>query len=294
MTRGTRSRIALIVEYDGTEYRGFQAQSRGPTIQGELEQALQALSGKYVKTHGAGRTDGGAHAWGQVVAFTTDAGYPPGTYPRALNAALPPDIRVRGASAVGLDFDPRRHARRRLYRYLVLNQSEPSALWGRFAHHVRSELDLLAMNRAAEAFRGVRDYRAFCGASMSPRRDTVREVFGVQVWRKGSIVGVDMIANAFLPQQARRIAGTLLRVGQGRVSESIVPTLLDGTRRVPGGPALPSHGLYLMYVVYPEGILDISGPRGLQERGGPWPVLESSGQGDCHGNKRETDPHIRS
>ena len=279
MTRGTRSRIALIVEYDGTGYRGFQTQSRGPTVKGELEQALQALLGKYVKTNGAGRIDGGAHAWGQVVAFTTDAGYPPEMYPRALNVTLPPDIRVTGASVVDLEFDPRRHARRRLYRYLVLNRSEPSAIWGRFAYHVRSALDLPAMNRAAEVFRGVRDYRAFCGASISARRDTVREVFGVQVWRKGTIVGVDMTANAFLPQQARRIAGTLLRVGQGRVSESIVPTLLDGTRRMTGGLALPSHGLYLMYVVYPEGILDISGPRGLQERGGPWPVLEGSGQG---------------
>lgn len=279
MTPETRSRIALIVEYDGTGYRGFQAQATGPTVQGELEQALQALLGKYVKTHGAGRTDRGAHAWGQVVAFTADAGYPPGMYPRALNVALPPDIRVTAAAAVGLDFDPRRHARRRLYRYLVLNQPEPSALWGRFAHHVRSELDVPAMGRAAGAFRGVRDYRAFCGASVSTRRDTVREVFGVQVWRKGPIVGVDMTANAFLPQQARRIAGALLRVGQGRISLSIVPALLDGTRRMSGGSALPAHGLYLMHVVYPEGILDISGPRGLQERGGPWPGLEGPGQG---------------
>ena len=136
------------------------------------------------------------------------------------------------------------------------------------------------MARAAEAFRGVRDYRAFCGASRSAPRDTVREVFGVEVWRQGPIVTVDMTANAFLPQQARRIAGTLVRVGQGRVSESTVSALLDGTAEVSGGPALPAHGLYLMHVVYPEGILDISGPSGLQERGGPGPGLLSPGQGE--------------
>lgn len=267
----TRRRIALVVEYDGTGYRGFQRQSKGPTVQGELEQALQTLLGGYVKTNGAGRTDGGAHAQGQVVAFDTDAARPASVFPRALNAVLPSGIRVAAAAEVGLDFDPRRHARRRVYRYLVLNREQPSALWGRFAHHVWSPLDLGAMSRAAEAFRGVRDYRAFCGASRLKGRDTVREVFRVRVWREGPLVGVDMTANAFLPQQARRIAGTLVRVGRGRLPEDIVPALLKGTAEVGGGPALPAHGLCLVYVVYPEGVLDISGPRGLQERGGPWP-----------------------
>lgn len=279
MTPGARRRIALVVEYEGTAYRGFQTQSKGPTVQGELERALQELLGGYVKTNGAGRTDGGAHAWGQVVAFTTDASYSAQVYPRAVNVALPSDIRVTAAAEVDLGFDPRRQARRRLYRYLVLNQPAPSALWGRFAHHVRSPLDVAAMGRASEAFRGVRDYHAFCGALRSTRRDTVREVFDVQVRRQGPMVTIDMTANAFLPQQARRMAGTLVRIGQGRVSESAVPALLDGTAEVSGGPALPAHGLYLMYVVYPEGILDISGPRGLQERGGPWPGLLSPGQG---------------
>lgn len=280
MTLGTRSRIALIVEYDGTGYRGFQTQSKGPTVQGELERALQELLGEHVKTHGAGRTDRGAHAWGQVVAFTAQAGLPAATYTRALNAALPQDIRVVAAAAVGLDFDPRRHARQRLYRYLVLNQPEPSALLGRFAHHVRADLDLAEMASAAKAFRGVRDYRAFCGASSLKRRDTVREVFSVKVWRRGPVIAVDMTGNAFLPQQARRIAGTLVRVGQGRVSGASVPALLDGTAEVSGGPALPAHGLYLMHVVYPEGVLDISGPQRLRERGDPWPGLLGPGQGE--------------
>lgn len=276
----TRRRIALIVEYDGTGYRGFQTQSKGPTVQGELEQALQRLMDGYVKTHGAGRTDGGAHAWGQVVAFDTDAAYPTAMYPQALNDALPADIRVAAAAEVDLGFDPRRHARRRLYRYLVLNQPAQSALWVRFAFHVRAPLDTAAMARAAEAFRGVRDYRAFCGASRLTRRDTVREVFDVRVWRQGPLVGVDMTANAFLPQQARRIAGTLVRVGRGKLPESAISALLDGTAEASGGPALPARGLYLVYVVYPEGVLDISGPTGLRERGGPWPGAEAAGEGE--------------
>ena len=106
-------RIALVVEYDGTRYRGFQVQSKGMTVQGTLEDALQSILGKYVKTQGAGRTDAGAHAYGQVVAFNTESEYTEQVYLRALNASLPQDIRVLKATQVGTEFDPRRNAERR-------------------------------------------------------------------------------------------------------------------------------------------------------------------------------------
>jgi tRNA pseudouridine38-40 synthase len=255
-------RLALVVEYDGTRYRGFQAQSKGITVQGTLDETLQGLLGKYVKTQGAGRTDAGAHAHGQVVAFNTEAEYTEDVYLRALNASLPLDIRVRGAAQVSPEFDPRRHAQSRLYRYLVLNQPVASALWARYAHHVPVPLDVDAMQRAAQALVGTRDYRIFCGASRFNGRDTVRTMFRVSVWRSGALVGVDMEANAFLPQQARRIAGTLTRVGRGKLDEAEVGALLDGTSSESSGPTLSAHGLYLMQVLYKDGILDISGPAG--------------------------------
>lgn len=255
-------RMALVVEYDGTRYRGFQVQSKGATVQGTLEDALQGLLGKYVKTQGAGRTDAGAHAHGQVVAFNTTADHTQQVYLRALNAALPQDIRVLRVAKVSADFDPRRHAQRRLYRYLVLNQPVASALWARYAHHVPAPLDVESMHRAGQALLGTHDYRIFCGASRFNGRDTVRTMFRVSVWRNGALVGVDMEANAFLPQQARRIAGTLTRVGRGKLDEAEVGALLDGTSSGSSGPTLPAHGLYLMQVDYPEGILDISGPTG--------------------------------
>ena len=255
-------RVALVVEYDGTRYRGFQVQSKGVTVQGTLEEALQGLLGKYVKTQGAGRTDAGAHAHGQVVAFNSDAEHTEQVYLRALNASLPQDIRVLQALEVSTEFDPRRHAQSRLYRYLVLNQPVASALWARYAHHVPAPLDIDAMHRAAQALVGTRDYRVFCGASRFNGRDTVRTMFGVNVWRSGALVGVDMEANAFLPQQARRIAGTLARVGRGTLAEAEVGALLDGTSSGSSGPTLPAHGLYLVQVVYNEGILDIKGPAG--------------------------------
>jgi tRNA pseudouridine38-40 synthase len=255
-------RLALVVEYDGTRYRGFQVQSKGVTVQGTLDEALQGLLGKYVKTQGAGRTDAGAHAHGQIVVFNTEADYTEDVYLRALNASLPLDIRVRGAAQVSPKFDPRRHAQSRLYRYLVLNQPVASALWARYAHHVPVPLDIDAMQRAAQALVGTRDYRIFCGASRFNGRDTVRTMIRVSVWRSGALVGVDMEANAFLPQQARRIAGTLTRVGRGKLDEAEVGALLDGTSSESSGPTLPAHGLYLMQVLYKDGILDISGPTG--------------------------------
>ena len=255
-------RIALVVEYDGTRYRGFQVQSKGMTIQGNLENALQGFLGKYVKTQGAGRTDAGAHAYGQVVAFNTESEYTEQVYIRALNASLPQDIRVLNATQVGTDFDPRRNAERRLYRYLVLNQPEPSALWVRYSHHVRYPLNVEAMHRAAQGLLGTRDYRIFCGASRFSGRDTVRTMFAVRIWRSGALVVVDMEANAFLPQQARRIAGTLTRVGRGTLEGAEVGALMDGTSSEVSGPTLPAHGLYLMQVVYKDGILDSSSPTG--------------------------------
>ena len=249
-------RLALTVEYDGTRYRGFQVQSRGRTIQGTLEKVLQGFLGKYVKTQGAGRTDAGAHAYGQVVAFNTDSDHPEEVFLRALNASLPQDIRVLAVAQVGKEFDPRRHAERRLYRYLLLNQPVGSALWAQYAHHVSVTLDLEAMNRAGQWLVGTRDFLVFCGASRFSGRDTVRSMFGVNVWRSGPIVGIDMEANAFLTQQARRIAGTLTRVGIGRLKEAEIGALLDGTSGKTSGPTLPANGLYLVRVVYKDGVLD--------------------------------------
>ena len=258
MASGECSKLALLVEYEGTRYRGFQVQTKGQTIQGTLEKALQELLGKYVKTQGAGRTDAGVHAYGQVVAFNTDSDHTKEVYLRALNALLPQDIRVLGVTQVSKDFDPRRHAERRLYRYLLLNQPVGSALWARYAHHVPVFLDVEAMDRAAQWLVGTRDYRIFCGASRFSGRDTVRTMFGVNVWRSGSLVGVDMEANAFLPQQARRIAGTLTRVGKGKLKEAEIGALLGGTSKKTSGPTLPANGLYLVRVVYRDEILDTS------------------------------------
>jgi len=240
------------LEYDGTDFKGFQRQTRARTVQGELERALERLSGERTMTQGAGRTDAGAHAAGQVVAFTTGAPYTAGTFVRALNATLPLDIRVRRARDVALAFDPRRQALSRVYRYLLLAQQAPSALWRRFAHQVSAPLDVARMDEGAEALVGCHDFRAFCGRTMNRGRGTVRRMMRAGVGRRGPLVVVELEADAFLPHQVRRIAGALVRLGLGKMDVRGFLDLVDGVPGMVAAPSLPARGLILVRVNYDE------------------------------------------
>ena len=245
-------RIALVLEYDGTEYRGFQRQTRSRTIQGELERALEGLTGGVTRTQGAGRTDAGAHAKGQVAAFTTTVPYPLETLKRALNATLPFDIRVRAAREVELRFDPRRHALSRVYRYLILPRGAPSALWRRYVYQAPEGLDVALMDRAAQTLVGCHDFRAFSGRGMVRGRGSVRRMMRAEVARRGPLVAVELEADAFLPHQVRRIAGTLVRLGLGRMDIPGFRSLTQSDAPDAAGPALPARGLYLVRVKYRE------------------------------------------
>jgi len=168
-------RFRLVLEYDGTDFSGFQLQGQGErTVQGVLEAAVARLSGTFTRIHGAGRTDAGVHALGQVAHFDTEWRVPVERMERVLNAALPEDLRVREAGRVG---EPGFHARfsatSRRYRYVILNRPAPSALLGRFALHVRDPLDVGAMQRAAAELVGVHDFAAF-GQPDAPGKSTVR------------------------------------------------------------------------------------------------------------------------
>jgi|FaiFalFF_MnMetaG_3_1042247.scaffolds.fasta_scaffold00171_20 tRNA pseudouridine38-40 synthase len=243
-------RIALVLEYDGSLFAGWQVQPRARTVQGEVQKALEQVMGMPVKVYGAGRTDAGAHALGQVAAFTAPYRYPPAVVQRALNARLSPDIRVVGAYTVPLDFDPRRHALRRQYRYLVWNRREPSPFWRRFSFHYPHPLDLPAMARAATLLEGTRDFASF--AAPAGRRRTVRTVSRVAVTAKGPLLALTVEGDAFLPGQVRRMGGVLLAVGAGRLTLEGVQALLDNPRPNSAGPALPPHGLFLTRIHYPD------------------------------------------
>ncbi|GBD11424.1 tRNA pseudouridine synthase A [bacterium HR23] len=211
---------------------------------------MEALLGMPVRVQGASRTDAGAHALYQVGAFTAPRRYPLEVVRNALNAHLPPDVRVVDAYEVPLSFDPRRHATLRQYRYLVWNRPEASPFWRRFSFHCPDTLNTQAMEEVAPLLEGTKDFASFSGPA--GRRRTVRTVACVRIARKGNLLTFTLEGNAFLPGQVRRMVGTLLAVGRGKLGKAEVQALLDNPRAGTAGPALPACGLFLTRIHYPN------------------------------------------
>lgn len=248
----TLRRIALLVEYDGARYRGFQWQPDSPTIQSELELAIDKLTGEKVRVAGAGRTDSGVHARGQVAAFVTSSAFPPATLLQGLNHHLPHDISVHQASEVDLGFDPRRDALSRRYRYVIYNAATPSPLHRRNSCHVRGDLNTTAMEKAAGLLVGVHDFASFARSPEITGASTVRRVTEVSLYREGKLLILEMEGNAFLTHQVRRTAGALVEVGKDRMTIDSFRALVH--RPTPGlaGPTLSPAGLCLEEVRYPH------------------------------------------
>ncbi len=253
-------RLALIVEYEGTNYSGFQYQANAPSIQAELERAITRLTGESVRVKGAGRTDAGVHAKGQVVAFDTASGHTPETFVRAVNFYLPEDIAVKAAYRVNEGFDPRRHAVSRRYRYTIVNSQTPSPLMRRWACLIAEPLNVEAMRGAARLFEGEHDFARFSGPLARPGAShvvslwnpTVRFVFEASVSRSGEKLAFDVAGNAFLPHQVRRMAGALVELGRGRLSPGDLMSMLDGGDAETIAPSLPPQGLCLLEVRYAD------------------------------------------
>ena len=245
-------RLALVLEYDGGRHAGSQLQTHTPTIQQALETALHDLTGERLRVAFAGRTDAGVHARGQVAAFTTASRLAASTFVRGLNAHLPDQIAVRNAVEVDPDFDPRRHATSRTYRYLIYNQATRSPLWRERAWHIAQPLDEGAMAEAAALLAGEHDFAAF---SRNEGVRTVRCVSRSEIARRGNLVAIEVEANAFLRQQMRRTAGALAQVGLGKGTVAGFGRLLREAEPASAGPLAPARGLYLLRVSY--GSLDL-------------------------------------
>lgn len=245
-------RLALIVEYDGTQYVGFQVQPHQPTIQGAIEEALTAFTREQIRIRGASRTDSGAHATGQVVDFITRASYPVGNFPRALNYYLPTDIKVQAAYEVTLDFHSRKNAASRIYRYRILNRTWQSPLSRYTQHWIREKLDTDIMSQAAQHLVGVHDFRPLA-LSHPIEKSAVRRVMRWDVRREQETIVVECEASGFLKHQIRRANAILVEVGKGKWPASIVKDTLDN--KLPEGliwPSLPARGLCLMEVTYTD------------------------------------------
>lgn len=247
--------IRLTLEYDGTNYSGWQVQSGQDSIQGRIETALGRIFATPVRVRGAGRTDAGVHARGQVAAVRLPRPFASDQMRRALNAMLPPDIVVLEAAEAADDFDPRRDARLRVYEYRILNQPMPSALERRFAWVIREPLDVGAMTRAAQEFEGEHDFAAFRSAG-SDEKTTVRHVIASQWRREGDPMLVYRVeANAFLRHMVRTMVAAMVEAGHGRISSGAIDALIRSRDRALAPPPAPACGLYLVEVRY-DGALE--------------------------------------
>ncbi len=244
-------KIALVLEYEGTEYAGFQRQANACSVQAVLEQAVHSLTGAPVRVKGAGRTDAGVHAAGQVVVFETQSSLPSESFRRGLNHFLPGDISVVAAYEMPLSFDPRRHAVARVYRYTILTSGSRSALRRRFVYLDKRPLDAEAMAQAMSSLDGERDFAPFTGA-LEAGKSTVRRLYRTSVWNEGDELLVELEGNAFLPQQVRRMVGAALQVGLGKLTLAEFVLLADTGRRGAAHWVLPPEGLCLQEVKYQE------------------------------------------
>lgn len=240
----------MTVEYDGTDFAGFQLQEPGlRTVQGSLEAAIKKLSGTESRIYGAGRTDTGVHATGQVVHFDTTWLGPSDRIARALNGILPDDVTVRDAQ-IAPGFHARFDATARTYHYVILNRRAPSALLGRFSHHVRERLDTEKMQAAAVELTGTRDYATF-GRPDTPGKSTVRRIERIEIepYRKDCL-RIMVRGNAFLRQQVRSFVGTLLLAGHGKLTPLEIAALRESRDRVLCPAVAPAKGLTLVRVHY--------------------------------------------
>lgn len=246
-------RFKLTLEYDGTEYVGWQVQKNGPSLQAKLQDALARLLGERVDVAAAGRTDSGVHALGQVVAFTTARALPLKAFHMGLNGILPPDIAVVGAEQVRDDFDPRRWSLGKRYRYLISNRRTRSPLRRRTHWELFAPLQVDAMREAAGCLVGRHDFSAFRAADCQAPH-AVRELRAVTVEARGADeLAIEVEGTAFLKHMVRNIAGSLVDVGKGRREVAWMTQTLASKDRTQAGPTAPAHGLFLVEVKYGGG-----------------------------------------
>lgn len=245
----------LIIEYDGTEFHGWQSNPGVRTVQSTVADAIASMLGRPVKLSGASRTDAGVHALGQTACFSADTSIPAQGFRKGLNTALADDVAIRHCEQVGDDFDPRRMAVGKHYRYLIYNLRSRSPLNARSSWHRRGSLDVSAMRSAVPALLGEHDFSAFRSAHCSAP-SPVRTLTRIEVERvSGGLVQLDVYGNAFLQHMVRNLAGTFMEVGQARRPPEDMARLLASRDRTQAGPTAPACGLTLMSVFYPDGVL---------------------------------------
>jgi tRNA pseudouridine38-40 synthase len=248
----------LTIAYDGTDFHGWQVQTNKPTIQGEITNILSRLTQERVALYGAGRTDAGVHALGQVASFKTLSALSASEFQRALNALLPPTIRIVGADEVGPTFHARWSARGKIYRYRIYRgKVVPPMIW-RYVLHYPFPLNEEAMGNAAARFAGVHDFASFAASTGSEdddqERSTEREVFSSELGRSADNEELvfTVSGRSFLRYMVRKMVGTLLDIGRGKLTPDDIERLFEIKDRSKSGPTVPAQGLVMVAVKHDE------------------------------------------
>ncbi len=242
-------RLKCIVAYDGTDFSGFQVQPDQVTIQGEIEAALQRITGETIQIAGSGRTDAGVHARGQVFHFDTASGIPLEKWQFVLNNQLPDSIVIRSVEEVDASFHARFDVKIKEYRYCIDNAPVADVFRHRYADHIRCPLDVAAMQQGARHLIGEHDFTSFCSAKTFVE-DKVRTIFDLRVERSGDEIWIVCRGNGFLYNMVRIIAGTLVEVGQGKRSPDELKDILLACDREQAGKTAPAKGLTMWEVTY--------------------------------------------
>ncbi len=239
----------LTLAYNGTQFAGFQVQKNACTVQSVMQDAIEVLYGRRLPVVGCSRTDAGVHARDYKLTYHADDRLMPERIPAALNAHLPEDIAVKAAAVVPDDFHVRHDVYEKEYEYVIVNTPYRDPFSVNTALHYRRPLDADLLDRAAQAFVGTHDFRAFM-ASGSDIADTTRTVRSVSVTRAGDYVYLRIAADGFLYNMVRIFVGTMLAVAEGKVAPDALPGIIDSRDRKNAGITVPAHGLYLNRVVF--------------------------------------------
>lgn len=244
-----KKRVKLIIGYDGTNYCGWQIQDNGITVEEIINRELSRLLGEEIAVIGASRTDSGVHALGNVAVFDTITKIPPEKICFALNQRLPDDITIQASEEVPLDFHPRFSNSTKTYEYQILNRRFDIPVLRLYTHFVYMPLDLEKMQKAAAYLVGEHDFKSFCSARTQVK-DTVREIYNLDLWKEGEIIKIRISGNGFLYNMVRIIVGTLIKVGLGVYPPEHVKEILEAKDRNVAGPKAPAKGLTLIGIAY--------------------------------------------
>ncbi|TJX14072.1 tRNA pseudouridine(38-40) synthase TruA [Tissierella creatinini] len=241
--------IKLIIEYDGTNYSGWQNQENAVTLQEVIEKSIGQITGEIVRLIGSGRTDGGVHALGQVANFLTNSTIPGEKFKKVLNNVLPEDIAIIDSMEVDMDFHSRFSATRKRYRYVIYNGNMPSPIHRYYSLHYKYDLDIDRMKQGAQYLIGEHDFESFMNKG-SIVKDTIRTIYEINIYRQGNFIEITIEGNSFLKYMVRNIVGTLIVIGNKRKEPQDILNILRAKNREAACKTAPPCGLFLEKVYY--------------------------------------------